>query len=155
MQLKTRAALALIIGTYALVVVFTIQYALGRVAIPSLAGELIRIYAAAFLLGFVAGFSSARFVGMANLSGFLTWFVVALAATLLGAMLPPILSAWPITIRTMLDGGDIMAGLQSLASVPALGIAFVAGAVYLNKIIAVIWILGLIITHTVARRFQT
>lgn len=154
MQLKTRLALALITGTYALFVVFSIQYTLGRVAIPSLAGEMIRIHATTFLLGFAAGFVSARFVGRANMLGFLIWLAVVVVATLIGAILPPIQAAWPITIRTMLDGGDMMTGLKSLASVPALGIAFVAGAVYFNKLIAVVWVLGLIVSHTVARRFR-
>jgi hypothetical protein len=154
MQLNTRAALALITGTYAAAVVFSIQYALGRAAIPTLGGEMAQHLVTTFLLGFAAGFVSARWIGRANMAGFLIWLAVALIATLLGAILPPILSGWPITIRTMINGGDMMTGLQSLASVPALGIAFLAGAVYFNKIIAVVWVLGLITAHGVARRFR-
>lgn len=154
MAFNTRSTLALITGIYALAVVFSIQYALGRIAVPSLAGEMLRIHASAFILGFAAGFVCARLIGRPDLPGFLIWFATAVIATLLGAILPPILSGWPITIRTMLGGGDLMTGLQSLASVPALGIAFVAGAVYFNKIIAVIWVIGLIVTHAIARRIR-
>lgn len=145
----------MICGTFVLTVVFSIQYALGRIAVPSLAGEMIRIHATAFLFGFVTGFTSARLIGRADLPGFLIWVAVALIATVIGSILPPVLSGWPVIFRTMFDGGDVMAGLQSLASVPALGIAYVAGAVYFNKLIAVVWVLGLIISHAVARRFRT
>ncbi|MGR3662451.1 MAG: hypothetical protein ACU0CA_14915 [Paracoccaceae bacterium] len=154
MQIKSRLALALIAGLYAVAVVFTFEYALGRLAISALAGEMLRIHLFAFVTASAAGFATARLIGLPGWSGFLIWTVIVVLATLIGAALPAILSGWPITIRNLAAGGDFEAGMKSLLSMPALGIAFLSGAVYFNKIIAVIWGIGLIIAHAIARRVR-